>query len=137
MKIDSVLLVEDSEITINYNKRLIKRSGLSDNVKTALNGEDAIEYILNVKDDSVPKLILLDLNMPILGGFGFLTKYQELISEERRKDIVVVLLTTSIFDRDLIKSKEYAFVPLFLTKPLTYEKLKAIADEHFTDECKS
>ena len=126
----SVLMVEDSEATVNYNNRLLKKKNFSDHIEIACNGEEAINYILKVTDDLFPKLILLDLNMPLLGGFGFLTKYEKLISEDRRKATLVVLLSTSILEQDMEKSKEFNDIPLFMTKPLNSEKLNDIVENY-------
>lgn len=130
--IGSVLLVEDSEATVNYNKRLLQKNKVSENIIVAYNGEEAIKQISNMNEDSFPELILLDLNMPKLGGFGFLTEYEQLFSEERRKNTLIVLLSTSILDSDVLKAKEFKAPPLFLTKPLTKEKLEMIAESYYS-----
>lgn len=128
--VGDVLLVEDSPAALNYNKRLLQKNNISNGIVTAFNGEEAINYILNVKEELFPKIILLDLNMPLLGGFGFLSKYEQLISAENRKNTLVVLLSTSILRGDLEKSKQFKDVPLFLTKPLTQEKLKELINHY-------
>lgn len=129
-EIGSVLLIEDSAATLNYNKRLIERNNMSHNIVTTTNGEEALKYILEVETEQFPKLILLDLNMPLLGGFGFLAKYEEEVSEERRSGALVVFLSTSILESDVKRSQDFIDLPLFLTKPLTKEKLNIILEEY-------
>jgi len=127
----SVLLVEDSPATINYNKRLIKRNGISNDIETVFNGEEAINYLLKVENELFPRLILLDLNMPLLDGVGFLSKYNQLIPEDKRKDTMIVFLSTSKVEEDVERLKTLIKNPFFLTKPLTKEKLNQVIETYF------
>lgn len=127
-----VLLIEDSPAAANFAKRLLQRNNISNSVSIKTNGEEGLEYILKMASESFPKLILLDLNMPILGGFGFLSKYEELVTQHQREKCLVVLLSTSIIESDLEKSKQFIDVPMFLTKPLNKDKLKVIVNTYYS-----
>lgn len=64
-----VLIVEDNiDLQILYSHAL-RLEGYS--VKFASNGQEALEYLQNPHEDK-PKVILLDLMMPIMDGFQFL-----------------------------------------------------------------
>jgi CheY-like chemotaxis protein len=61
-----ILVVEDDEVTQNLIKRFLERAGFE--VSVADNGLDAIEIVR----EWVPQLVLLDMMMPRMDGFGFL-----------------------------------------------------------------
>ncbi|RZK29535.1 MAG: response regulator [Hymenobacter sp.] len=76
-----------------------------------------------------PQLILLDMNMPVLNGLGFLEAYAQLPVEQ--PPIVVVMLTTSLHPVDQARVQEFPIAG-FLTKPLTKEKVTALLEAHFS-----
>jgi len=61
-----ILVVEDDEVTQNLFKRFLERAGFD--VAVADNGEDAFHHVTR----QTPNLVLLDLMMPKMDGFGFL-----------------------------------------------------------------
>ncbi len=63
----------------------------------ASNGQDALEY-LNDANNTVPDLIFLDINMPVMTGWQFLTKIKR---NEQYKDIPVIIFSTSSHRRDI------------------------------------
>ena len=72
-----------------------------------------MEYLCN-KEISAPQLILLDINMPIKDGFDFLEEYEELgLVESPTK---IVLLTSSLFDKDKAAVVKYESVIDFIIK---------------------
>ena len=100
-----VMLIED-----NTGDQILFRSSFSaTKVESDLvvvdSGESALEYFKNAEQtpDRFPKpdLIVLDLNMPGMGGKEFLKRLKIL---EKFNDIPVVVLTTSDSDIDIIES---------------------------------
>lgn len=117
----NVLLVEDDEVDIMNVKRAFKRNNISNPLYTAANGLEALA-VLRGEDKSLPtvpptrRLILLDLNMPKMGGLEFL---QELRSDAVLRNIPVVVLTTSNEDRDRIEAYNLN-VAGYILKPVTF-----------------
>lgn len=85
------------------------------------NGQELIHY-LEQPDAEQPSLILLDLNMPILGGFDAL---RHLKNSEQHRTIPVVVLTTSEEPEDINRSYQLG-ANAFLTKPGSHTDLKTM-----------
>lgn len=65
----TVLVVEDDQPLNDAYKLILEKAGY--NVITALNGQEALDAVVNMD----PDIVLLDLRMPVLDGIGFLTQY--------------------------------------------------------------
>ena len=87
---------------------------------------------LNAIQAKQPALILLDLNMPELDGFEFLEEFVNL-PEAKRMNKVIVILTSSDYEKDRERAKQYNVVSGYVTKPLTHEKLVSIMETCFRE----
>ena len=122
--LDLILCVDDDPITLMLCKKVITKASFSNNIITAKNGEEAIQYfdsILNKETDKLPQLVFLDLNMPVMDGWDFLNifntpKYSEVNTK-------IVVLSSTIDPEDHQKSKNFPMVIDFLSKPITTEML--------------
>lgn len=117
-KINSVLLVEDNEITNFLSTDILLQMGVK-SVEVATSGKRALDFL----SGNCPDIILLDLNMPEMNGFEFM--------EAKRKralcpDIKVVILTSSIKEDDIHKARNYSEIAGFIEKPLTMENMKDV-----------
>lgn len=129
----SVLLVDDDSTTNFLNKALLTRMGVTQQVLTAENGEQALRTLgqtCNGPDRAAcPQLIFLDMNMPVLNGLGFLEAYAQLPLVQQ-SSIVIVMLTTSLHPVDQARAEQLPIAG-FLNKPLTKEKVTALLQQHF------
>jgi CheY-like chemotaxis protein len=130
-KIRSVLLVDDDNINNFINERLIKKLAMTQQVNIVVNGEEALDFLKQKisTPESVPDLILLDINMPVMDGFEFLKEYEKLELPNKDK-VVISMLTTSTNPGDMEKFNK-ARVASFINKPLTEPKLLEIMKKHF------
>ncbi|HOF18607.1 MAG TPA: response regulator [Phycisphaerae bacterium] len=98
-----IMLVEDDPGDQKLIRQSILRQKLANDVCVMENGEEALEYLNACKagdpNCAVPELILLDLNMPGMGGKEFLKRLK---SDENLDTIPVVILTTSDSDQDIL-----------------------------------
>ena len=131
--LSSVLLIDDDSTTNFLNKALLTRMGVAQQVLTAEDGEQGLRTLgqtcLGPDSAACPQLILLDMNMPVLNGLGFLEAYAQLPLVPQRP-IVIVMLTTSLHPVDQTRAEQMPIAG-FLTKPLTKEKVTAILAQHF------
>lgn len=105
--------LEDGELTL----RTFKKYNLSNKIMWVKNGEEALEYLVN-ENNSLPKLVLLDLKMPKLSGIDVL---QKLRSMERTRELNIVILTSSKEESDIVKSYELG-VNSYIVKPVAFNK---------------
>lgn len=95
--------------------------GSSDFLEFA-NGQDAIQYFESHLADALPKVVLIDLNMPIVDGWQFLDWIEMHIDGMPNKPEFYIV-SSSIDEFDLKRSKEYFCLKGFLNKPITDEQL--------------
>jgi CheY-like chemotaxis protein len=129
----SVLLVDDDPTTNFLNKLLLTRMAVAEQVLVAENGEQALRTLVQActgtDNAACPRLILLDMNMPVLNGLAFLEAYVQLPLGQQQA-IVIIMLTTSLHPVDLARAQELPIAG-FLNKPLTQAKVMTLLEQHF------
>lgn len=99
----------------------------------AENGEQALRTLDQTCTDpassACPRLVLLDMNMPVLNGLAFLEAYVQMPLAQQQA-IVIVMLTTSLHPADLARARQLPIAG-FLNKPLTREKVMDLLQRHF------
>ncbi len=131
-KLPYVLLVDDDSTTNFLNHKLLLRLGVTDQVRVALNGQEALDVLRAQcarQPAGQPVLIFLDLNMPVMNGIQFLEAYQQLPPTQQCA-LVVVMLTTSVNPQD-VQRVEQLPVTDFLSKPLTRQQVERVLQAHF------
>ena len=90
----------------------------------ANNGLEAVEFLMNSDNDSMPCLILLDINMPVMDGKQALEKIK---GDSRFANIPVIMFTTSSSEAD--KNFAMEMGADFITRPLNYSEVEDLAHE--------
>jgi CheY-like chemotaxis protein len=96
----TLLLIEDDDIDAMMIQRSFLKQRISNRIVRAYDGIEALE-LLRENKVSRPLIILLDLQMPRMGGIEFL---KELRADENLAEIVVFVLTTSQSEEDMLSS---------------------------------
>ncbi|GAX43710.1 two-component response regulator [Tolypothrix sp. NIES-4075] len=117
----NILLVEDDEVDVMNVRRAFKKINITNPIYVATNGIEALSMLRsrNGEPPQVPtarRLILLDLNMPKMGGIEFLV---ELRSDPQLKPTPVVVMTTSNEDQDRVEAYNLN-VAGYILKPVTF-----------------
>jgi len=125
--IGTVMLVDDNDTDNFISKRIIEITKFSQNVIIKNSGKSALDYLQENKDtlDSIPDIIFLDINMPIVDGFVFLYEYEKFSNSVKDK-CRVIILSSSDNKSDIDKIINNNFVIKFVTKPLTEKTLTEI-----------
>ena len=95
-----ILLVDDDDVDVRVVMRAFEKQRICNPVTVAHNGIEALARLRGTDGQPAmtgPLLVLLDLNMPGMGGHEFL---QEIRSDARLAKTLVFVLTTSNDDRD-------------------------------------
>ncbi len=116
----NILLVEDDEVDVMNVQRALKKNNATTTLYRAANGIEALA-ILRTNNQIGPEnnsrlLILLDLNMPKMGGIEFL---KELRADPTLCKLPVVVLTTSMQGSEIAAAYEY-HVAGYILKPITF-----------------
>ncbi len=136
--IHSLCVVDDNEIDIYQVSRIVKKSGAVEKFYSFSDGQEALDHFLDFDSSKnkfegyfPPTVILLDINMPRMDGFGFLEKLSKLPKEWQDK-IIIMMLTSSDQERDQERAKEFPNIKQFFIKPFTkshFDALKEMAEE--------
>jgi len=115
-----IMLIDDDEVDIMNIRRSFKKNNILNPLYVA---NDGLEALAMLKGDGVdkitplPKVILLDINMPKMNGFEFLEKIRQ---DEELKSLSVFMLTTSNQDEDLVNAYKYN-VAGYIIKPVAMQ----------------
>lgn len=118
-----VLLVEDSKHDVIIVKRAWKKNKISNPLNVVSDGQACLDYLRNkgeyadTQTNPRPGIILMDINMPVMGGIEAL---EEIKSDPELKAIPVIMLTTSKEEQDRIQSYKYG-ANTYIQKPVEFD----------------
>jgi len=118
-----IVLVEDSENDAELTLRALEKGHLQRRVHLARDGVEALDFLFgrgshaDREDAQPPKVVLLDLKMPRVGGFEVLRQLKE---DSHRKTIPVVVLTSSSEDLDVERAYDLG-ANSYIVKPVDAE----------------
>jgi two-component system response regulator len=120
----TILLVEDNPDDERLTLRAFKKSNILNDVVVARDGVEALDYLFATgahagRDaNSLPQVMLLDLNLPRLGGLDVIKRVR---ADERTKLLPIVVLTSSKQDEDIVRSYTLG-ANSFVRKPVEFDE---------------
>ena len=131
-RFNTIMLIDDNEIDNLINQKIIESAGIAKHIFTHTGGKSAIEFLKNMEkianvtnNVTLPELVFLDIDMPLMDGFQFLDEFEKL-SRDTKEYCKIIMLTSSINPQDMSKSKKYDYVKKYVNKPLTQDSLKKL-----------
>ncbi|MDH7446248.1 response regulator [Aquimarina sp. 2201CG14-23] len=128
-KIGVACIIDDDSVYVNLVKRIIEAKQLCQNLLIFENGKEALGYfeaiLSNMNEESIPEIIFLDLNMPIMDGWEFLANFTN-IKNRFGKVITLYIVSSSINPLDIKKTKSINGIKDYLIKPITIGELESI-----------
>ncbi|SFB38528.1 response regulator [Algoriphagus aquimarinus] len=127
MKI-KLLIIDDDKVSLLIAEKFLIVSGIKKIVQEILifnKPIDALKLLFAAEDnDEMCQLwILLDINMPKISGWDFLNRVE---SVDLKKDVKVIMLTSSISEEDKNRAASYNSVYGYISKPLDMDKCNEI-----------
>jgi len=116
----NILLIEDDEVDIMNVQRAFRKNNITNPLHIARNGLDALELLKGENPNNkipMPRIVLLDINMPKMGGIEFLNELRKL---PELRSISVFVMTTSNEESDKIAAYDLN-VAGYILKPLSFE----------------
>ena len=118
----NVLLINDDDIVNFISKKILTKMGFN-NITAVTDGRQALD---SLKKDDCPKLVFLDINMPVMDGFSFLTQaLKELLCTQMN----VVILTSSNRQKDKNQASQFDNVVDYIEKPLNQDKVRQVLEK--------
>lgn len=116
---NKIMIVDDNPIDQLVTAHVLKTNYAQENVLVMGSASAALEYLqANQHQPAVlPSLILLDLDMPQINGFGFLAQFSN-FSEEVKKSCKIIVLTASTVQTDVELIQQHPHVLRLISKPL-------------------
>jgi len=127
-----VMLIDDNEIDLRINSKIITLSGLFEDIILCKSAEEGLSYLDKHINDiaALPDFILLDIQMPEMDGFDFLEVYKKFPKELKEKCLIAILSSTLDFG-DIKKAEANPYVIKLLKKPLFPKELEELLKKYF------
>ncbi len=119
-----ILLVEDNPDDEALTVRALKKNNIGNNLVVVHDGAEALDFLfgsgafINRDVNNLPQMILLDLNLPKVGGLDVLHRIRE---TESTRLLPVVILTSSNEEQDLIKGYSLG-ANSYVRKPMDFNQ---------------
>ncbi|MBC7079702.1 MAG: response regulator [Methanothrix sp.] len=116
-----ILLVEDNPEDVFLTRKVLRKSGLDGDMQITGDGAEALRILEDMlrAGEHLPDLILLDINLPDMGGMAVLKSIK---GDARFSRIPVVMLTCSNADSDIQKSYDLG-ASTYLVKPVSRDAM--------------
>lgn len=132
-KISKLMVIDDDNIDQMAVQRYCKIGHLASEVVSLGDAESAMYYLKTMADseDDVPDVIFLDINLPKLDGWDFLSQYGELAPFLNKK-VDIYMFSSSISEEDTARARNSEYVKDYIYKPISLEKLKRVLSNYTT-----
>lgn len=133
--LDTVIIIEDDETSVFLTSLFINNLEMDIKIQVAHNGIQGLELLENELFDSnftaSPFLVLLDIKMPKMNGWQFLRAFEDRFPNDLRRNVIIVMLTVSEEEQDILKAVNSPLIQEFVHKPISDESFLEILEKYF------
>lgn len=124
-------IIDDDPIYRFGLQRLMQQVEFSDEILVYEDGQEAMDGLMDrlERNEPLPPIILLDLDMPHKDGWEFLDEFLR-IPNHNRESVVIYINSSSINVDDQIRAKRYGLYGNYIVKPIGAEDLRKIISRH-------
>jgi CheY-like chemotaxis protein len=125
------IAIDDDDVNNLICKLTIEMVAGKPEIITFTNAVQGFEYIQNqyaANRDQTQTVLLLDINMPVMSGWEFLERFDNL-GEDVKKHFKIFILSSSVDERDKLRSYANKNVNAFMTKPLVKDNVVSILEK--------
>lgn len=122
-----VALVDDDKVFQLIASRSIKATNFQGRILQFNNGEEAIDHLKKNADNlsEIPDVVFLDINMPVVDGWGFLEDFIDL-KPLIQKTIRIYMVSSSVDPRDIARAQSFEEVREYVPKPISQQKFSEL-----------
>jgi len=131
MNVD-LLLIEDNALISFTLKKLTEKFNKNISLRIFNDGEKVLNYILKLESTNLPKLILLDINIPIINSWQLLDRLESFNHSILSVPFFITSSSENIIDIEQSRKRQY--IKGYLKKPLNKEQYFALLEEYLKIE---
>jgi CheY-like chemotaxis protein len=120
----TAMIVDDDEMCLLLHGHFIETTNFHHAPQAFNTAQKALDFLESISYKSMPVLLFLDINMPVMNGWDLLNMLDK---ESFKKEVYVVIVSSSVDAADKEKAFSFSRVIDFVEKPFTentIEKLK-------------
>ena len=124
-KLSEILIIDDDDTIKFVESKILRKMRFLKPIRLFKNGKEGLDFLRSrplYPPSKFQCLILLDLHMPVLDGWGFLAEFDKL-SDEIKSSYIVIIRTSSFDPEDRNRAIDLPTIKDFMVKPLTYDLL--------------
>ncbi|MGY8915133.1 MAG: response regulator [Flavobacteriales bacterium] len=129
-KLNSSCILDDDAIVVYGTKKIMQKIDFCDEILVFSNGQDAMDglKLMATQNKTLPSVIFLDINMPIMDGWEFLEDFVK-IPNNNRENVTIYIISSSIDPIDIQKVQLYGLVNNYILKPIRIVDLEKVLND--------
>ena len=120
MKRFNILFIDDTEGDNNFIRLLIEIHKLPVNPHFEISGHNALKYLSSLPPDKFPEILIVDINMPLMDGFEFISEFKKQFYPKHKK-VIIFMMSSSHRLSEIERAKSTPSIVDYIQKPMTKE----------------